>query len=115
MELAQKEKATLEKWKKKTDPFKEWIVEAKGRFDNLQHGEGYDVIQEQHGKLEVKYYISMDSSISLRAFKTSRSRQTSGGCDEVYCQLLSLNHIVHSISLFLRFVAIKHLGFRHTL
>jgi hypothetical protein len=72
MELAQKEKATLEKWKKRTDPFKEWIVEAKGRFDNLQHGEGYDVVQEQHGKLEVKYYISMDSSISLRAFKTSR-------------------------------------------
>ena len=54
MELAQKEKATLEQWKKQTDPFKEWIVEAKGKFDNLQRGEGYDVIHEQHEKLEVK-------------------------------------------------------------
>lgn len=53
MELAQNEKATLEKWKKETDPFKEWIVEAKGRFDNLERGDGYDVVQEQNKKLEV--------------------------------------------------------------
>ncbi len=60
MELAQKEKAALEKWKKQTDPFKEWIVEAKGRFDNLHHGEGYDVVQEQHEKVRGKKipYIS---------------------------------------------------------
>lgn len=57
MELAQKEKATLENWKKQTDPVKEWIVEAKGKFDNLQHGEGYDIVQEQHEKLEVNSFI----------------------------------------------------------
>ena len=59
MELAQKEKAMLEKWKKQTDPFKEWILEAKGRFDNLQHGEGYDIVQEHHEKLEVRKFSSI--------------------------------------------------------
>jgi hypothetical protein len=68
MELAQKEKAALEKWKKQTDPFKEWIVEAKGRFDNLQHGEGYDVVQEQHEKLEVKRFPTSLNNFALVNF-----------------------------------------------
>lgn len=54
MELAQKERGILEQWKKQTDPFKEWLVEAKGRYDNILHsGEGYDVVSEQKEKLEV--------------------------------------------------------------
>ncbi|XP_028414134.1 dystrophin-like isoform X2 [Dendronephthya gigantea] len=63
MELAQREKATLEAWKKQTDPFKEWIVEAKGRFDNLQHGEGYDVVLEKHEKLETLSQELLDHQV----------------------------------------------------
>ncbi|XP_046848609.1 utrophin-like isoform X4 [Xenia sp. Carnegie-2017] len=51
MELAQKEKLTLEEWKKLTDPFKEWLVEAKGRFENLQHEKGYDAALINQEKL----------------------------------------------------------------
>lgn len=54
MELAQKEKLTLEEWKKLTDPFKEWLVEAKGKFENLQHEKGYDAALINQEKLTVR-------------------------------------------------------------
>ena len=69
MELAQKEKASLEQWKKQTDPFKEWIVEAKGRFDNLPHtDDGYDVVSERKDKLQVLENVFLKANLHETIF-----------------------------------------------